>query len=117
MAERTTIDVWYIFVDYGDGMPNKPEDAECTETGYYQFLVNKLAYQENCQYPINTRKGRQKKSDWPGGWDAKAEKRNRLLEAKAEVDYRKTLIRLRGDSEKRQRLLARAEEKLARIQS
>ena len=112
---RSTIDVWYIFVNYGDGMPNKPEDAECTETGYWQFLINKRAYELNCGYPINTRKGRQKKADWPGGWDEAKERENRLREAKAEVEYRTETIRLRGTTEKRERALELAKQKLERM--
>jgi len=113
MRQRTTIDVWYIFVNYGDGFGTKPDDAECTELGYYQFLVNKLAYQESCQYPIQTRKGRMKKSDLPGDWN---DADNRLQEAKAEVEYRKALIRINGTNDKREKSLRLAVQKLERLQ-
>lgn len=109
--ERTTIDVWYIFVNYGDGYGTKPDDAECIELGYYQFLVNKRAYKQE-GYAIRTRKGRMKKADLPGGWDAKEQA---ITEAKAEVEYRKGTIRLRGTSEKREKNLQRAEQKLERL--
>ena len=87
MAERKTIDVWYIFVNYGDGMPNKPEDADCTELGYWQFKVNKRAYEQNCHYPINTRKGRMAR---PNNW---SEEKHLLDEAKARVCFYKMILR------------------------
>lgn len=114
MSTRSTIDVWYIFVNYGDGFGNKSEDAECTELGYYQFLNNKRAYEQNCQYPIRTRKGRMKKTDLPGGWNYK---QAMLTEAKAEVEFFQTTIKQLGTNDKRELRLKRAEEKLARLSS
>jgi hypothetical protein len=89
---RSTIDVWYIFVNYGQNYSTKPEDAECTEFGKYQFLVNKLAYEQNCGYPVETRKGRMKKTDLPGGWN---ESENEFDEAKAKVEYLSTIVKQR----------------------
>ena len=109
---RKTIDVWYIFVNYGYGMPTKPADAECTELGRWQFMVNKLAYELNWQYPISTRKGRMPIADLPGGWN---EASNKIAEAKAEIDYRQTMIRLYGSTTIREQRLQLAENKLARL--
>lgn len=92
------MDVWYIFVDYGEGMPSKPNDAECVEFGYWQFLVNKRAYRRNCDFPISTRKGRMRKSDLLFEWSDEA---HRVAEAKAKVEYFETIIRESGPTELR----------------
>lgn len=110
-SQRKTIDVWYIFVNYGSGFGSK-DDAECVEFGRYQFLNNWKAYLQNCPYPIKTSKGRILKSTLPESLD---EKSIAIAEAKAEIEYRTNLIREKGDSTHHQHRIERARKKLATI--
>ena len=107
--QRKTVDVWRIFVDYGDGFGKEPE---CEEFGYYQYRVNKLAYQRNCNHPIRTNKGRIRKDALPGGWN---EKDNAIQEAKAEIEWINEMDRLNGKAVNRSRRLELAKARLNRL--
>lgn len=58
--ERKTIDCWEIHVCYDGTWEN-----ECVETNRFAMMINRRAYQENCQYPIKVVRKRYRKTEFP----------------------------------------------------
>ena len=52
--KRKTVDVWKLFVDYGDGW-----EHETTEVTFEAMKENRKAYRENCSYPQRWKRGRE----------------------------------------------------------
>ena len=55
MYKRKTIDVWRLFINYGQGW-----EHETTETTIAAYRENRWAYRENCAYPQRWKSGREK---------------------------------------------------------
>lgn len=53
--KRKTIDVWRIYVNYGQGW-----EHECTEMTREAMKENRRAYRENCAWPVKVVRGREK---------------------------------------------------------
>ena len=55
--KRKTRDVWHIYVNYGHG---HGWEHEITELSSEAMRVQRRAYRENCSYPIQVRKVRER---------------------------------------------------------
>lgn len=53
--KRKTVDCWRFYVNYSQGW-----EHEITEYTRKEMLINKKAYQKNCEYPFYIKKGREK---------------------------------------------------------